>query len=103
MNIFLECMGLKEHQTLVAAHIHIVVNRTHPYAEKVIQPHRGFDIKATHRIVAEIEHKQGTASQEHARYRVSEKGEIVRNSQSKQVKPGSRGENFENATGEKSA
>ena len=110
VNIFLERMGLKGHQTLVAAHvntgnfhIHIVVNRTHPYTEKVIQPHRGFDIEAAHRIVAEIEHKQGWASQEHARYRVSEKGEIVRNRLPKQVKPCPRAEDFENATGEKSA
>ena len=110
VNIFLERMGLKEHQTLVAAHvntgnfhIHIVVNRTHPYTEKVIQPHRGFDIEAAHRIVAEIEHKQGWASQEHARYRVNEKGEIVRNRLPKQVKPCPRAEDFENATGEKSA
>ena len=110
VNIFLERMGLKEHQTLVAAHvntgnfhIHIVVNRTHPYTEKVIQPHRGFDIEAAHRIVAEIEHKQGWASQEHARYRVNEKGEIVRNRLPKHVKPCPRAEDFENATGEKSA
>lgn len=110
VNIFLERMGLKEHQTLVAAHvntgnfhIHIVVNRTHPYTEKVIQPHRGFDIEAAHRIVAEIEHKQGWASQEHARYRIKEKGVIVRNRLPKQVKPCPRAEDFENATGEKSA
>lgn len=110
VNIFLERMGLKEHQTLVAAHvntgnfhIHIVVNRTHPYTEKVIQPHRGFDIEAAHRIVAEIEHKQGWASQEHARYRVNEKGEIVRNRLPKQVKPKLKAEDFESATGEKSA
>lgn len=110
VNIFLGRMGLNDHQTLVAAHvntgnfhIHIVVNRTHPYTEKVIQPHRGFDIEAAHRIVAEIEHKQGWASQEHARYRVNEKGEIVRNYLPKQVKPSSKAEDFENATGEKSA
>ena len=110
VNIFLERMGLKGHQTIVVAHgntgnfhIHIVVNRTHPYTEKVIQPHRGFDIEAAHRIVAEIEHKEGWASQDHARYRVNEKGAIVRNRQPKQVKPGSRAEDFENATGEKSA
>lgn len=39
--------------------MHIVVNRTHPYTQKVIQPHRGFDIEAVHKIVAETEHKQG--------------------------------------------
>ena len=110
VNIFLERMGLKGHQTLVAAHantgnfhVHIVVNRTHPYTERVVQPHRGFDIEAAHRIVAEIEHKQGWASQEHARYRVDEKGNIVRNASPKQARPCPGAEDFENATGEKSA
>ncbi len=69
----------------------------------MIQPHRGFDIEAAHRIVAEIEYKQGWASQEHARYRVNEKGEIVRNALPRQVKPRPRAGDFENATGEKSA
>ena len=109
VNIFLERMGLKGHQTLVAAHantgnfhVHIVVNRTHPYTERVVQPHRGFDIEAAHRIVAEIEHKQGWASQEHARYRVDEKGNIVCNAPPKQARPCPGAEDFENATGEKS-
>lgn len=110
VSLFLWRMGLAEHQTFYALHkntgnyhVHIVVNRTHPYTEKVIQPHRGFDIDAAHKIVAEIEHKQGWASQEHARYRVNEKGEIIRNALPKQVKPCPRAEDFENATGEKSA
>ena len=110
VDIFLERMGLEGHQAIVAAHgntgnfhIHIVVNRTHPYTEKVIQPHRGFDIEAAHKIVAEIEHKQGWASQARARYRVNEKGEIVRNRGQEQVRPKPRAEDFENATGEKSA
>lgn len=45
--IFLERMGLAEHQTIIAAHqntgnfhVHIAVNRTHPVTMKVIQPHR---------------------------------------------------------------
>lgn len=110
VNIFMERMGLRGHQAIVAAHgntanfhIHIVVNRTHPYTEKVVQPHRGFDIEAAHKIVAEIEHKQGWASQAHARYRVNEQGEIVRNRLPEWVKPRPRAEDFESATGEKSA
>lgn len=110
VDIFLERMGLKGHQAIIAAHgntgnfhIHIVVNRTHPYTEKVIQPHRGFDIEAAHKIVAEIEHKQGWASQGRARYRMDENGGLVRNDWREQVKPKSRAEDFEEATGEKSA
>ena len=88
VSLFLRGMGLAEHQTIYALHkntgnyhMHIVVNRTHPYTQKVIQPHRGFDIKAAHKIVAEIEHRQGWASQINARYRVNEQGHVVKNLQ----------------------
>lgn len=111
VSLFLRGMGLAEHQTLYALHkntgnyhLHIVVNRTHPYTEKVIQPHRGFDIDAAHKIIAEIEHKQGWAPQENARYGVNEQGYVVKNLRHRaQVKPKPKAEDFENATGEKSA
>ncbi len=111
VSLFLRGMGLAEHQTIYALHkntgnyhLHIVVNRTHPYTEKVIQPHRGFDIEAAHKIVAEIEHRQGWASQINARYRVNEQGHVVKNLQRReQVKPKPKAEYFESATGEKSA
>lgn len=111
VSLFLRGMGLAEHQTLYALHkntgnyhMHIVVNRTHPYTQKVIQPHRGFDIEASHKIIAEIEHRQGWASQMNARYRVNEQGHVVKNIQRReQVKPKPKAEDFESATGEKSA
>ena len=110
VGIFLERMGLQGHQAIVVAHIntanfhvHIAVNRVHPLTEKVVQPHKGFDIEAAHRIVAEIEHKQGWASNKNARYRVNEQGQIVRNQRPKKLKPKPEAEDFENATGEKSA
>ena len=111
VSLFLRGMGLAEHQTIYALHkntgnyhLHIAVNRTHPYTQKVIQPHRGFDIEAAHKIVAEIEHKQGWASQMNARYRVNEQGHVVKNLQRReQVKPKPKAEDFESATGEKSA
>ncbi len=111
VSLFLRGMGLAEHQTLYALHkntgnyhLHIAVNRTHPYTQKVIQPHRGFDIEAAHKIIAEIEHKQGWASQMNARYRVNEQGHVVKNIQRReQVKPKPKAEDFESATGEKSA
>ena len=111
VSLFLRGMGLAEHQTLYALHkntgnyhLHIAVNRTHPYTQKVIQPHRGFDIEAAHKIIAEIEHKQGWASQMNARYRVNEQGYVVKNLQRReQVKPKPKAEDFESATGEKSA
>lgn len=111
VNLFLRGMGLAEHQTIYALHkntgnyhLHIVVNRTHTYTQKVIQPHKGFDINEAHKIVAEIEHRQGWAPQENARYRVNEQGYVVKNLQRReQVKPKPEAEDFENATGEKSA
>lgn len=111
VNLFLRGMGLAEHQTLYALHkntgnyhLHIVVNRTHPYTQKVIQPHRGFDINEAHKIIAEIEHRQGWASQMNARYRVNQQGHVVKNLQRReQMKPKPKAEDFENATGEKSA
>lgn len=110
VQIFLERMGLGEHQVFYVLHgntrnyhVHIVVNRTHPYTMKVVQPHRGFDIEETHRTVAVIEKKQGWASEAGARYRVDENGEIVRNAGKREAKPKPEAESFENATGEKSA
>ena len=111
VSLFLRGMGLAEHQTLYALHkntgnyhLHIAVNQTHPYTQKVIQPHRGFDIEAAHKIIAEIEHRQGWASQMNARYRVNEQGRVVKNIQRReQVKPKPKAEDFESATGEKSA
>lgn len=111
VSLFLRGMGLAEHQTVYALHkntgnyhLHIAVNRTHPYTQKVIQPHRGFDINEAHKIIAEIEHRQGWAPQENARYRVNEQGYVVKNLQRREkVKPKPKAEDFENATGEKSA
>lgn len=51
-HIFLERMGLQEHQAFYTLHgntgnyhVHIAVNRTNPYTMKTVQPHRGFDIE----------------------------------------------------------
>jgi hypothetical protein len=110
VDIFLERMGLREHQALYALHgntgnfhIHIAVNRTHPYTMKTIQPHRGFDIEEGHRIAAVIEYTQGWASQTRARYQINEQGEVVRNHWKPEIKPKQKAEEFESATGEKSA
>lgn len=111
VDVFLQRMGLEGHQVIYAlhkntghCHVHIVVNRTHPDTLKVIQPHKGFDIEEAHRIVAFLVHKQGWAAENDARYRVNQDGEIVRNMGRKEiVKPSSAAEDFESATGEKSA
>lgn len=109
--IFLERMGLAEHQTIIAAHqntgnfhVHIAVNRTHPATMKVIQPHKGFDINAAHKIVAEISEKQGWSTNPHARYRADKEGNVApvrRNYEL--VRPTHEAAEMESATGEKSA
>lgn len=109
--IFLERMGLVGHQTIIAAHkntdnfhVHIAVNRTHPVTMKVIQPNKGFDINAAHKIVAEISEKQGWATHPHARYKADNKGNVAPVSRNYElVRPTHEAAEVESATGEKSA
>lgn len=110
VDIFLEKMGLTGHQTVYGLHydtdnyhLHIAVNRMNPETGKVVQPHKGFDIKEAHKIVALIENKQGWASEKNALYTVLENGELVRRRKVKEIKPRLSALEFEHATGEKSA
>ena len=52
VDMFLEHMGLSEHQAVYGLHyntqnyhVHIAVNRMHPVNLKVVQPFKGFDIE----------------------------------------------------------
>ena len=111
MDIFLDRMELSGHQAIYGQHydtenyhLHIAVNRMNPATEKVVQPHKGFDIEEAHRIVAVIEQKQGWAGEENARYVVLENGDLARRrKERKEVKPTQAALNFECAHGEKSA
>ena len=110
VDIFLEKMGLQGHQTVFGLHnntenfhLHIAVNRVNPDTLKVIQPHKGFDIKAAHRILAIAENKQGWESEKNALYAVLENGEIVERLRKKEIKPQQPALDFEHARGEKSA
>ena len=110
VQMFLQGMRLEGHQTLVAihantqnVHAHILVNRVHPDTLQVLQPHKGFDIEAAHKIVAMIEKKQGWQPQRQARYHVDENDQVIRNEPRKKQPPSSRAQDFENFTGEKSA
>ena len=110
VDIFLEKMGLQGHQTVFGLHnntenfhLHIAVNRVNPDTLKVIQPHKGFDIKAAHRILAIAENKQGWESEKNALYAVLENGEIVERLRKKEIKPQQQALDFEHARGEKSA
>lgn len=110
VDIFLEHMGLKEHQAVYGLHhntdnyhVHIAVNRMHPDTLKVVRPNNGFDIEAAHKVVALVEHKQGWASEENTRYTVLENGEITRARRVPKIQPRPEAQDFERATGEKSA
>ena len=110
VDVFLERMGLTGHQTVYGLHydtdnyhLHIAVNRMNPDSGKVVQPHRGFDIREAHKIVAFIEHKQGWAGEENSMYAVLEDGELARRRTAREIKPKQAALDFEHATGEKSA
>ena len=110
VDIFLEKMGLSEHQTVYGLHydtdnyhLHIAVNRMNPETEKVVLPFNGLDIREAHKIVAHIEHKQGWASEENPMYAVLEDGELARRRTAREIKPKQAALDFEHATGEKSA
>ena len=74
-----------------------------PDSGKVVQPHRGFDIREAHKIVAFIEHKQGWAGEENSMYAVLEDGELVRKRTAREIKSKQAARDFEHTTGEKSA
>jgi hypothetical protein len=66
VDIFLREMDMDGCQTVYGLHwntenyhVHIAVNRMHPVTMKVISPNHGFDIKAAHKVLALVEHRQG--------------------------------------------
>ncbi|SDC19744.1 Relaxase/Mobilisation nuclease domain-containing protein [Cupriavidus sp. YR651] len=114
VTIFLDELGLAEHQAIYALHadtdnrhLHIAVNRVHPDTLKVVKINRGFDIEAVHRAVARIEHAQGWQREQRGRYRVQEDGglgrEHIEADRQRPRQPGQRKRDMENRTGEKSA
>ncbi|MEI6420588.1 MAG: TraI/MobA(P) family conjugative relaxase [Lentisphaerota bacterium] len=112
VNIFLDELGLKDHQTVYGLHadtdnlhLHLVINRVHPDTLKVIKPNKGFDIEAAHKAIARIEHAQGWRREQHGRYQVLENGELGREhvDTEKQRQPDQVKRDRENRTGEKSA
>lgn len=111
VDVFLERMGLEGHQCIYGLHrdtdnyhLHIAVNRKSAETGKVVQPHKGFDKREGHKIVALIEHKQGWASEVNGMYAMLENGELARRRKVKtEPKPKQEAMAFECARGEKSA
>ncbi|MBD5626520.1 MAG: relaxase/mobilization nuclease domain-containing protein, partial [Desulfovibrio sp.] len=111
VDIFLEKMGLKDHQAIYGLHcdtrnyhVHIAVNRVHPETLKVVRTNNGFDIREAHKIKAVIEKKQGWSELANAPIAYTEEGELAeRKLLGHSVKPTPKAQDFERATGEKSA
>ena len=110
VDMFLEKMGLAEHQTVYGLHydtdnyhLHIAVNRMNPETEKVVLPFNGLDIREAHKVLALVEHQQGWASEERALYTVLENGELARRRIRREMQPKQPALDFERSTGEKSA
>jgi hypothetical protein len=112
VSIFLDELGLKDHQTVYGLHadtdnlhLHLVINRVHPDTLKVIKPNKGFDIEAAHKAIARIEHAQGWRREQHGRYQVLENGELGREhiDTEKQRQPDQVKRDREQRSGEKSA
>lgn len=112
VTIFLDELGLTEHQVVFGlhhdtdnVHLHIVVNRVHPDTLKVIKPNKGFDIEAAHKAIARIEHIQGWRREPNGRYQVMANGELNRENSEKPKRrqPDQVKVDKEQQTGEKSA
>lgn len=112
VNLFLDELGLKDHQAIYALHkdtdnihLHLAVNRVHPESLKVIKPNKGFDIEAAHKAIARIEHAQGWQREQNGRYALLENGELGREqpAQDKPRQPSQPRRDMEQRTGEKSA
>lgn len=97
------------HDDTEIRHAHIVLNRVHPDTHRVTEINRGFDREAAMQAIALIEHKQGWAKAESARYTVENgrlvltpKGAKAKGDRSGSRRPDSRAQAMETRTGEKS-
>jgi hypothetical protein len=111
VRIFLNELGLDEHQCVYALHrntdnyhLHLAVNRVHPETERVVTVNGRFDIEVAHRAIARIERAQGWQPEAHGRYLALDNGEIHRapTLEPTQRQPTTLGRDFENQTGQKS-
>ncbi len=112
VSIFLEELGVKDHQIIYGLHsdtdnihLHIVINRVHPETMKVVKINKGFDIEVAHKAIARIEHVQGWQRERNGRYLVLENGAVGRElvDKVKPRQPSQSKRDMENRTGEKSA
>jgi Relaxase/Mobilisation nuclease domain/Large polyvalent protein-associated domain 7 len=112
VRMFLDEMGLGDHQTIYALHrntdtwhVHIAVNRVHPKSEKLVTVNRGFDHEVAHRAIARIEQRQGWERVQHGLYVARPDGSIerARARGEGERQPSARARDFEERAGERSA
>ncbi len=111
VDIFLDELGLTDHQTIFGVHqdtdnihCHLAVNRVHPETGRVVKPNKGFDLEAVHRAIARIEHEQGWQREARGRYRVREDGSLAKEAEEHTVPLiSTRARDFERRTGAQSA
>ena len=110
--MFLDEMGLAEHQALYGLHrdtenwhLHMAVNRVHLETEKLATVNNGFDHEVAHRAIARIEHAQGWQSEDRGLFRVREDGRVERERprDEQERKPSVRARDFEERVGARSA
>ena len=111
VDIFLDELGLTEHQCIFGVHqdtdnihCHLAVNRVHPETGRVVKPNKGFDLEAVHRGIARIEHEQGWRREARGRYRAREDGSLVKEAEEHTMpRISTRARDFERRTGAQSA
>ena len=110
--MFLDEMGLAEHQALYGLHrdtenwhLHMAVNRVHPETEKLATVNNGFDHEVAHRAIARIEHAHGWQREDRGLFRVQEDGRVERERprDEQERKPSVRALDFEERVGARSA
>ena len=110
--MFLDEMGLAEHQALYGLHrdtenwhLHLAVNRVHSETEKLATVNNGFDHEVAHRAIARIEHAQGWQREDRGLFRVLQDGRVERGRprDEQERKPSVRARDFEERVGGRSA
>jgi hypothetical protein len=88
------------HRNTENYHLHVVLNRVNPVTMRVED--KGWCIDKAHKAIAEIVHTQGCEAEKNARYVADRSGQVTRSSRTRELQPGSKARDHENATGEKS-
>jgi predicted DNA-binding WGR domain protein len=112
VDMFLDELNVRDHQVIFGLHadtdnyhLHLELNRVHPYTEKCVEINKGFDIKSVHQAITKIEAAFGWQPEKNAIYEIDRNGKIKEriNHKDKQRKPRQEKIDKELRTGIKSA